>query len=65
MTSTATEVRIKERMFWERVTPALVRVNETMGELLAKSFAMANRRRRGSKGWRKHVRRMKSKTRGI
>lgn len=61
--STATEVRLKAEMFERRIAPWRARVNEVMGELLAKSFAMAIRRRRGSKGWRRHVRAMKAAAR--
>lgn len=63
MTSTAPEVRIRAAIFERRVAPWRAKLNKTFGEMLAKSFAMALRRRRKSKGWRRHVRATKAKTR--
>lgn len=63
MTSTATEVRIRAAMFERRVAPVRARVNAHIGDVLAYMLPHLLRRRRKSKGWRKHVRRMKSKQR--
>lgn len=60
MSGTATEVRLRVEMFERRLVRWRVRLNEALGELLAKPIAMASRRRRKSKGWRRHVRKMKA-----
>lgn len=63
VTSTATEVRIKEAMFWQRMAPRLAHFNQTVGSMFAEYVKQATKRRRKSKGYRKHVRRMKAASR--
>ena len=60
MTSTATEVKIRAAMFERRVAPLRARMNEHIGDVIAYMMPHLLKQRRKSKGWRKHVRRMKS-----
>jgi len=57
--STATEVWLRAREFERRIAPH----RNTFATGFGRLIAMAFRRRRKSKGWRKHVRQMKSKQR--
>lgn len=63
MTSTATEVRLKMAMYESRIAPVRAAMDEMFGSLLQRYVFLATRRRRKSKGYRKHVRRMKAEAR--
>ena len=63
MTSTATEVRIRAEIFERRMAPWRARLNQTFAAMFADFVKRATKRRRKSKGYRKHVRRMKAAAR--
>ncbi|MCB0252102.1 MAG: hypothetical protein KDI55_00050 [Anaerolineae bacterium] len=60
---TAAEVMMRVAEYERRMVPMRSRFNRHFGEMLAKFVAKAIKRRRKSKGWRKHVRRMKANAR--
>ena len=60
---TTTEMQIRMAEYDRRVAPVRARINQTVGDLLVAFMARAIKRRRKSKGWRRHVRRMKANTR--
>ena len=62
--STATEVRIKSDIAARRIVPWLTHFNQTVAAMYSEFVKQATRRRRNSKGWRRHVRRMKQQRRG-
>lgn len=61
--STALEVKMRVHEYQRRAAPMLARMNQIFREVLAIQIALASRRRRKSKGWRKHVRRTKAQQR--
>lgn len=58
--STASEVRMRMAEFERRVAPVRAHLGAVFREQFALLTKMALRRRRKSKGWRRHVRMMKA-----
>lgn len=61
MTSTATEVRIRSEIAARRMAPWLNSMNQIVGAMFSAYVKQVTRRK--SKGWRRHVRRMKQQQR--
>ena len=60
---TATEVLMRMAEYERRVAPIRAHLNQHFAGLLTMFVAKAIKRRRKSKGWRRHVRRMKANAR--
>ena len=63
MTSTATEVRIRAEIYERRMAPWRARMSQAFGAMFADFVQRATKRRRKSRGYRRHVRRMKAAAR--